>query len=96
MCGCLSCPWTGDLVCNPGMCPDWELNQGPFGLQACTQSTELHPAGPFTDFESSLCIKEARLSFSYRLQVIFPSLFLHINFYPFYFSMEKFSIQTLD
>ena len=18
---------TGDLVCNPGMCPDWELNQ---------------------------------------------------------------------
>ena len=19
-------PWTGDLACNPGMCPDWELN----------------------------------------------------------------------
>ena len=22
---------TGDLACNPGMCPDWELNQQPFG-----------------------------------------------------------------
>ena len=20
-------PATGDLACNPGMCPDWELNQ---------------------------------------------------------------------
>ena len=33
-------PLAGDLVCNPGMCPDWELNQRPFGLQASTQSTE--------------------------------------------------------
>ena len=24
---------TGDLACNPGMCPDWELNWRPFGLQ---------------------------------------------------------------
>ena len=24
---------TGDLACNPGMCPDWESNQRPFGLQ---------------------------------------------------------------
>ena len=22
---------TGDLACNPGMCPDWELNWRPFG-----------------------------------------------------------------
>ena len=22
-----SVPLTGDLTCNPGMCPDWELNQ---------------------------------------------------------------------
>ena len=35
-------PPTGDLAHNPGMCPDWELNQRPFGLQACAQSTELH------------------------------------------------------
>ena len=27
VCGCLSAPPTGDLACNPGMCPDWELNQ---------------------------------------------------------------------
>ena len=24
---------TGDLACNSGMCPDWELNQRPFGSQ---------------------------------------------------------------
>ena len=34
-CGCLShTPRTGDLACNPGMCPDWESNQRPFGSQA--------------------------------------------------------------
>ena len=27
-------PSFGDLACNPGMCPDWEPNQWPFGLQA--------------------------------------------------------------
>ena len=26
-------PRTGDLACNPGMCPDWESNWRPFGLQ---------------------------------------------------------------
>ena len=24
-------PPPGDPVCNPGMCPDWEWNQRPFG-----------------------------------------------------------------
>ena len=38
-------PPTGDLARNPGMCPDWELNQGPFGSQAGTQSTEPHQPG---------------------------------------------------
>ena len=33
---------TGNLACNPGMCPDWETSQGPFGSQASTQSTEPH------------------------------------------------------
>ena len=28
-------PPTGDLAHNPGMCPDCELNQQPFGSQAC-------------------------------------------------------------
>ena len=35
-------PPTGDLACNPHMCPDWELNQPPFGSQASTQSTQPH------------------------------------------------------
>ena len=38
-------PPTGDLAYNPGMCPDWELNQGPFGSQANTQFTEPHQPG---------------------------------------------------
>ena len=29
---------TGDLAHNPGMCPDWESNQQPFGSQAYGQS----------------------------------------------------------
>ena len=40
-----SMPPTGDLACNPGMCPDGELNRRPFGLQASTQSTEPHQPG---------------------------------------------------
>ena len=35
-------PPTGDLACNPDVCPDWELNQWPFGSQAGTESTETH------------------------------------------------------
>ena len=30
---------------NPGVCPDWESNQWPFGLQAGTQSTKPHQPG---------------------------------------------------
>ena len=37
-----STPPTGDLAHNPGMGPDWESNQWPFGSQAGTQSTEPH------------------------------------------------------
>ena len=38
---------TGDLVHNPDMCPEWELNQQPFGSQAGTQSTEPHQPALF-------------------------------------------------
>ena len=38
-------PPTGDLACNPGMCPDRELNRRPFDLQASTQPTEPHQPG---------------------------------------------------
>ena len=38
-------PPTGDLACNPDMCPDWESNQQPFGSQAHAQSIEPHQPG---------------------------------------------------
>ena len=38
-------PPTGDLARNPGMSPDWDSNQRPFGLQAGAQSTEPHQPG---------------------------------------------------
>ena len=45
-CGCAShMPATGDLACNPGVCPDWESNRQPFGLQARAESPELHQPG---------------------------------------------------
>ena len=36
---------TGDLACNPGVCPDWELNWQPFGSQAATQSSQPYQPG---------------------------------------------------
>ena len=44
---CLT-PLTGDLAHNPGMCPNWELSQWPFGLQAGTQFSEPHQPGQNT------------------------------------------------
>ena len=44
MCGCLSHAPHWDLACSPDMCPDWESNRRPFGLQSSTQSTEPHRA----------------------------------------------------
>ena len=38
-------PPTGDLALNPGMCPEWELNHQPLGLQARAQSTGPHQPG---------------------------------------------------
>ena len=39
----LTHPLLGSLSHNPGMCPDWESNQQPFGLQAGTQPLS-HPS----------------------------------------------------
>ena len=49
-------PPTGDLARDPGMCPDWELNQQPFALWADAQSTEPHKPGQFSSFDPvTLC-----------------------------------------
>ena len=45
MCGCLLPTPTVDLASNPGMCPDWESNWQPFGLQGRAQSSELQQPG---------------------------------------------------
>ena len=45
-CVVASCmPSNGDLACNPGMYPDWESNQWPFGLQVSAPSPEPHQPG---------------------------------------------------
>ena len=66
-CVVASCmPPTGGLAHNPGMCPDWDLNWRPFGLQAHAQSTELHQP-------DQMCYK-------YLLTVmILSSSYLHYN-----------------
>ena len=57
-------PPTGDLACNPGMCPDWESNQGLLGSQAHTQSTELHQPVFHSDHTSLLSQQWIRIPFS--------------------------------
>ena len=45
-CVVASCaPPTEDPARNPGMCPNWESNLRPFGLQASAQPTEPHQPG---------------------------------------------------
>ena len=51
-------PPTGNLACNPSMCPDWESNQPPFGWEAGAQSTEPHQLG-FTVIFYSVLISPA-------------------------------------
>ena len=48
-------PPTGDLAWNPGLCPDWELNQRPFGSLAGTQSTEPRQPGLCIQFYRKPC-----------------------------------------
>ena len=49
-------PPAGYLACNPGMCPDWELSQPPFGSQAGTQSTEPHQWGQYLGYFKRLLV----------------------------------------
>ena len=52
-------PPTGDLAHTPGVCPDWESNQLPFGSQVGTPSPEPRQSGLtlFLDFRWSLNLK---------------------------------------
>ena len=60
-------PPTGDLACNPGMCPDWELNWRPFNSQSGTQSTEPHQPGQ----SSAFWILFSSCSFFFKILFIF-------------------------
>ena len=59
-------PHTGDLAHNPGMCPDLERNQQPFGLQAGTQATEPQEPGLKVVFELQ---PKVAISFSILLRL---------------------------
>ena len=48
-------PGVGELACNPGMCPDQEVNQQCFGSQAHAQSTKPHQPGLRFTFFSMCC-----------------------------------------
>ena len=65
-------PLLRDLARNPGMCPDWESNQRPFGSQAGAQSTEPHQAGLF--FYMPLVLNCISASASWRTQTVTLSL----------------------
>ena len=65
---------TGDLTCNPGMYPDWGLNQQPFGLQARTQSTKPHQTGLIVLLIcTSLMANEIEHPFIYQLVICMSS-----------------------
>ena len=58
-------PSTRDLACNPGMFPDWELNQWPLGSQAIAQSTEPHQPGPFSFSLTTRTVNRQRYTFEF-------------------------------
>ena len=67
---------TGDLADNPGMCPDWELNQWPFGSQIGTPSTEPHQPGHHFNF---LIQGFIYLHLETKLIIVFQGIILHID-----------------
>ena len=72
-CVVASCaPPTGNLARNPSMCPDWELNRQPFGLQASPQSTEPQHPG---------LILNLLILFTYIYKITISVLHSHITLY---------------
>ena len=51
---------TGDLVRNPGMCPDWESNRRPFGsqpmLNPLSHTSQGHLCNFFAQWQSDIVI----------------------------------------
>ena len=78
-------PSTGDLAHNPGMCPDWELNQQPSGLQAGTQPREknLLERGEKLPTGGNVCLILRRIHSGGEISNLPISLFLKLsgNFY---------------
>ena len=67
---------TGDWTCNLGMCPDQELNLGPFGLWDDTQPTEPHRPEQDVNFHYwHLIVKQSFLRSGLQSTLQFP-LFL--------------------
>ena len=61
----LACSQLRDLACNPGICPDQELNWQSFGSQADAQSTEPYQPG-LTLFLFSFSFFKRFYSFTFR------------------------------
>ena len=74
-------PWvtpTGGQACNPGMCPDWESNQQPFGSwvpQASTQSIEPHHPGQNIFIVYIILHLEMAISITFLINVKIKSSF---------------------
>ena len=88
-------PPTGDLASSPGMCPHWESNQRPCGLQASAQSTEPHQPGL-----SPLFLSHLPGAYSFAVSSSF-SLYLLIShylslIYLYYYSSLLFSFSVSD
>ena len=64
-------PHTGDLACNPGMYPDWESNQRPFGSQSVLNLLSYTSQGKVFIFLitnvvlSTINLKKKNLSYPY-------------------------------
>ena len=81
---------TGDLACNPGICPDWELNRRPFVLQLVLNPLNYTSQGIFEDFflshSSVFSFADSNYTYIRPLEVVYSSLiFFHfeINFFCF-------------
>ena len=72
--GAFLAPPTGDPAQNPGMCPEWESNRKPFGLQTGTQSTEPRQPGCKLIFT----FKVSFLQIAYSWVLIFLKDFIYL------------------